>query len=219
MCGRFAFYSPTEAVVRYFNVDDAPDIETRYNIAPTQYVPAVRDSEGHNVLSLLRWGLVPFWAKDKAIGNRMINARAETVAEKPAYRAAFRRRRCLLPATGFYEWKRVADGKQPIFITMKDERPFAFAGLWESWKGEDPDNPLESCTIVTTEPNKLLSEVHNRMPVILRNQDHDAWLRAPADEAAELMRPYPDDDLRFFPVSKRVNSPQNEGPENIVPVK
>lgn len=215
MCGRFAFYSPAEAVIKYFGVPDAAAIEARYNIAPTQSVPVVRDMDGENVLSLLHWGLVPFWAKEKSIGNRMINARAETVSEKPAYRAAFRHRRCLIPATGFYEWKRLADGKQPYFIAMRDERPFAFAGLWESWKGEDPDKPLESCTIVTTNPNEQLSNLHNRMPVILRQQDHETWLRAAHDDAAALMRPYPDDDLVAWPVSKHVNNPKNEGPENI----
>lgn len=215
MCGRFAFYSPAEAVTKYFGVADVPEIEARYNIAPTQSIPVVRDVNGANVLSMLHWGLVPFWAKEKAIGNRMINARAETVSEKPAYRAAFRRRRCLIPATGFYEWKKVADGKQPFLIAMRDERPFAFAGLWETWKNEDPDNPLESCVIVTTNPNEQLSDLHNRMPVILRQQDHDTWLRASPDDAATLMQPYPDDDLVAWSVSKRVNSPKNEGRELI----
>ena len=163
MCGRFAFYSPSEAAAALFGVDDAQPVEPRYNIAPTQYIAAVRAKPGAaeranrekvpRELTMLRWGLVPFWAKDPAIGNRMINARAETVAEKPAFRAAYRKRRCLVLADGFYEWRKEGGGKIPYFIGASDGEPFAFAGLWESWTDPDSDDTLETATIITMSAN------------------------------------------------------------------
>jgi putative SOS response-associated peptidase YedK len=163
---------------------------------------------------LLRWGLIPGWAKDPAIGARLINARAETVAEKPAFRAAFRRRRCLVLADGFYEWQKSAKRKQPFFFHLRDDRPFAFAGLWESWEGGD-NSHLETCTILTTEPNDLVATVHDRMPVILAPDAHDAWLDPAVeqpDRLTPLLRPYPAEAMDAYPVGPLVNSPTHDGP-------
>ncbi len=215
MCGRFAFYSPDEAITHLFGVTDAPDIVPRYNLAPTQFVPAIRVADDDRRVSLLHWGLVPFWAKDKKIGNRMINARAETLAEKPAFRAAFKRRRCLVLADGFYEWQKVDGGKVPHFIYATDGNPFAMAGLWERWKPkDDPDaEPLESCTIVTTGANAFMKPLHHRMPAILMPDDYEAWLD-PANEdnasLASMLGPARDGMLAAHAVSKRVNSPAND---------
>jgi putative SOS response-associated peptidase YedK len=222
MCGRFVFYSPSEAVVRLFGAEPYADIEPRYNLAPTQPVPVLRRGEdGQRRVGLLRWGLVPFWAKDPGVGNRMINARAETVASKPAFRQAFRRRRCLVLANGFYEWVRRGDAKQPHFITREDGEPFAMAGLWEQWR--DPQDeaaaPLETCVIVTTTPNRLMAQLHDRMPVILDARAVQAWL-APdaADGTLEgLLVPYGGDDLVAVPVGRQVNNPRNQGSELIAP--
>lgn len=167
MCGRFTLRVPAAELVEIFRLLRRPDVQPRYNIAPTQPVAVVRRIDRGRELSMLRWGLVPSWAKDPKIGARMINARAETVATKPAFRTALRRRRCLVPADGFYEWAKSAGGtKQPHYITRRDGRPFAFAGLWESWDGPDGSS-IESCTIVTTEANDLVGRIHDRMPVIL----------------------------------------------------
>ena len=162
MCGRFLLKSPLVELQRAFGFAERPNLEPRFNIAPTQTVPIVRrrdDGGGGRELALVRWGLVPAWAKEPAIGNKMINARAEGIAAKPAFRAAFRQRRCLVPADGFYEWRKLAGGrKQPMLIRRRDRAPFAFAGLWEVWRG--PDGPLETCTIVTTAANALLAPIH-----------------------------------------------------------
>ena len=217
MCGRFAFYSPREAVLEVFGVGFPEQLAPRYNIAPTQDVAAIRsDAHGEPQAAILRWGLIPSWAKDPAIGNRMINARAETLAEKPAFRSAFRRRRCLVLASGFYEWRTTGRGKQPYYITTGDERPIAFAGLWERWdKGE---RPLETCTIITTGANRMLSELHDRMPVILPPESALQWLApdAPVERLTGLLRPAADELLAARPVSRAVNSPAHEGPELIV---
>ncbi len=177
MCGRFTLTDPDQDLAVQFNLPDIPDMQPRYNIAPTQPVAAVRVSPASMVreMALLHWGLIPFWAKDRKIGNRMINARSETVAEKPAFRAAFKRRRCLVAADGFYEWQKQDGGKQPYYIRRHDGRPFAIAGLWESWKSED-EAVIESCTLLTTTPNELIRPLHNRMPVILHPKDYDLWL-------------------------------------------
>ena len=169
MCGRFAFYSPAEATAALFGASGTVDLGARYNITPTQNIAAIRNTEdaGRELVEL-RWGLVPFWAKDPSIGNRMINARAETVAEKPAYRAAYRRRRCLVLADGFYEWHREGSVKIPYFISLGNDNPFAFAGLWERWKSKDSDETLETVTLITTEANQFLSSLHHRMPMIRR---------------------------------------------------
>ena len=217
MCGRFAFYSPAEAVARVFGVDDPPELEARFNIAPTQFVPVVRDDkEGHRRISLLRWGLVPFWAKDKAIGNRMINARAETLASKPAYRDSFRRRRCIVPANGFYEWQKQGAVKQPYFVSLGGDEPFGMAGLWASWRSRtDPHERLETFTIVTTTPNDVVAPLHDRMPVILEAGAYDAWLardNEDTDALQSLLGPYPAPGLEYRAVSRDVNNPRNDEP-------
>jgi putative SOS response-associated peptidase YedK len=222
MCGRFTLITPAEVVAEQFQLIEVPSLSPRYNVAPTQPVAAVRPSPGNGgrELALLRWGLVPFWAKDPAIGSRMINARSETVAQKPAFRAAFRRRRCLVPADGFYEWQRQEQGKQPFYIRLGDEKPFAFAGLWEHWEGPD-ETTIDSCTVLTTEPNDLIRLLHNRMPVILAPSDYDLWLDPGVQEAEllqPLLRPYPSENMIAYPISTWVNSPRNEGPQCIEPL-
>lgn len=223
MCGRYAFFSPSEAVKRIFALDDFPELEPRYNIAPTQSVPAVRaGEEGKRRFVMLHWGLVPRWAKERAIGNRMINARAESVAEKPSFRDAFRRRRCLVLADGWYEWQAAAGGKQPWYIRRTDARPFAFAGLWERWKDPADGAMLESCAIVTTDASDSIRRIHERMPVVLADEDWDRWLDPACTDAGklqELLRPYDPKALEAWPVSRQVNAPKNQGPELIAPAE
>jgi putative SOS response-associated peptidase YedK len=221
VCGRYAFFSPAEAVRRTFMLDDVPTLEPRYNIAPTQDVAAVRSGEeGARSFALLHWGLVPKWAKERAIGNRMINARSETLAEKPSFRDAFRKRRCLVLADGWYEWQVVAGAKQPWFIRRRNPGPFAFAGLWERWK--DPANgaQLESCTIVTTDASESIRKIHERMPVVLAEAAWDRWLDtafSDTDRLAELLAPFDPGALEAWPVSREVNAPRNQGPALIEP--
>jgi putative SOS response-associated peptidase YedK len=204
-----------------FGIDDIPELKPRYNIAPTQKVLIVRTGEAASpVFSTARWGLVPSWAKDIKIGARMINARAETVAEKPAFRSAVRRRRCLIPTSGFYEWRQTAEGKQPYLIRFSDGSPFAFAGLWERWS-DASGHSLDSCTIITTEPNELVAEVHNRMPVILPRSNHHEWLKSEPlqrSRLADLLVPHEAAGMEAFPVSTRVNRPANDDPQCIEPV-
>lgn len=214
MCGRFAFYSPAEATAALFGVDGALAVEARYNIAPTQFIAAVRDGEqGDRELVMLRWGLVPFWAKDPAIGNRMINARAETVAEKPSYRNAFKHRRCIVLADGFYEWRREGDVKTPYFISLESGEPFGLAALWESWTDKESGDALQTTTLITQEANAFMSPVHHRMPVILQSATADEWMASGTylDDAAAKTPP-----LRAWPVDRRVNNARNEGEELIV---
>jgi putative SOS response-associated peptidase YedK len=220
MCGRFTQASPGEAVAALFDLDGTPNLAPRYNIAPSQHVAAVRgDAGGKRQLAPLRWGLIPSWAKDRAIGDRLINARAETLAEKPAFRGAFRSRRCLIAADGFYEWQKVGPRKQPWFIAFRDRRLFAFAGLWERWSGGG-EEPVESCTIVTTTPNELLAPLHDRMPVILDLADFAAWLdpsnRDP-ERLAGLLRPYRAEAMEAYSVGLFVNNPANDDPRCILP--
>jgi len=207
-----------------FAVFEVPPSAPRFNIAPSQPVAVVRLAPGlhdsRRELVQLRWGLIPSWAKDPAMGNRMINARAETVAEKPAFRAALRRRRCLIPADGFYEWQRTGGQKQPYFIHLRDDRPFAFAGLWEAWEGPD-HAAVESCTILTTGPNELILPIHNRMPVILAPDAYQLWLDPALQQPGQLedlLVPYPADEMTAQPVSTYVHSPAGEGPKCIQPV-
>ena len=218
MCGRFTIRSSPQKVAEVFGLSELPLFEPRYNVAPTQQVPAVRLQDDRRQLGFLRWGLIPGWADDPKIGSRMINACADTVAEKPSYRQPLAQRRCLIVADGFYEWRSVDGKKQPYFIRLRDERPFGFAGLWERWsRGEQP---IESCTIVTTEANAALAGLHDRMPVILDPRDFDLWLDPAVQEAERLtplLRPYAGDDLRVSPVSTRVNSPTHEGPQCLAP--
>jgi len=219
MCGRYSLTSPAEAVRRLFNYPERPNLRPRANIAPTQEVAAVRlgAEDGARHFVQLRWGLIPAWAKEAAIGAKMINGRAETVAEKPAFRAAFRKRRCLVAADGFYEWKTEGGAKQPYRVARTDGAPFAFAGLWESWDKNPEGPPLETCTIVTTEANERLRTIHPRMPVILDPADFDTWLdgAAPAEAAQALLRPYPEAGLIAYRVSRRVNSVANDDPSLI----
>jgi putative SOS response-associated peptidase YedK len=224
MCGRYSLTTPVEGVRQVFGFLERPNLQARYNIAPTQEVaavrlePAVPGAARH--LVMLRWGLIPAWAKDKAIGSRMINARAETVAEKPAFRAAFAKRRCLVVADGFYEWRTESGAKQPYWAAMADGRPFAFAGLWEQWTDRSDGSRVESCTIVTTEANELLRPIHPRMPVIVDPVDFDAWLDVSAapEAARALLRPYPAGPMTVYPVSPRVNSVANDDADLIEPL-
>jgi len=208
--------SPGRDIAEKFLLDEEPSVEPRYNIAPTQMAGAVRiDPEtGTRRFVVLKWGLVPFWAKEKSIGSRLINARAESVAEKPAFRAAFKYRRCLVPANGFYEWKKLKARKQPYLISAGDEGLIAFAGLWEHW--ESPEGEIiESFTILTTDANEAVSDIHDRMPVILPEEDHDVWLDhtiTKPDRLVPLLRPYPAADTRIRPVSSQVNKAAAEGP-------
>lgn len=207
MCGRYTLASPGNVVAELFELDEVPELRPRFNIAPTQEVAVVRAREGRRELGAVQWGLVPSWAKDLAIGQKLINARAETVAEKPAFRSALRARRCLVVADGFYEWQPTAGRKQPWYFRLRDGRPFAFAGLWERWQVPGID-PLESCTIVTTEANGLVAPVHARMPVILSPEGCARWLAGgPTEELQTLLAPFPPDRMRAHPVSLRVNSP------------
>jgi putative SOS response-associated peptidase YedK len=218
MCGRFSLWLELTDLVKAFPDFVFPDeMNTRYNIAPTQQVAVVTNNPERKV-EFFRWGLIPSWAKDPSIGNRMINARSETVTEKPSFRAAFRRRRCLILADGFYEWKKVAGEKRkvPMYIRMATGQPFAFAGLWEFWQ---PDTtPVLSCTILTTRPNELLAPIHNRMPVILPEDKYEFWLGAAETEKRSLLeclKPYPADDMIAYAVSPFVNNPRNDTPECI----
>ena len=216
MCGRFAFYSPSEATAALFGASGKIDVKPRYNIAPTQDIAAIRvNEEAQRELTLLRWGLVPFWAKDPSIGNRMINARVETVAEKPAFRAAFRRRRCLVLADGFYEWKKERSGKTPYLITLASGKPFALAGLWEHWQAKDSEESIDSATMITTDANDFMAQLHHRMPVILEPDTADRWLAGDDDLVAYATSDGPP--LSAWPVDRRVNNARNEGEELIQP--
>lgn len=218
MCGRYSITKPAEALQRVFRFEGpCPNLPPRYNVAPTQDAPIVRLAKDRATreLAQLRWGLVPFWSDGPDDRYSMINARAETVRKKPAYRQAFSRRRCLVPADGFYEWKKANGGKQPYRIVPSDapEGLMAFAGLWERWSPNEADGePIESFTIVVTAANEQLAEIHDRMPVVLEPDDWDAWLTSSADDAAALLRPLPADRLEAYPVSKRVNNPSNDDP-------
>ncbi len=225
MCGRFTLRTPAAAIVDHFAVEgEVPSLTPRYNIAPTQAVAVVRmEGEGtspRRELAMLQWGLVPHWAKEPSIGNRMINARAETVAEKPAYRAALRRRRCLVPADGFYEWRKTDGRKQPYFIRFKDNELFAFAGLWEHWEGPDHSS-IESCTLLTTEANELVRPIHDRMPVILPSEAYRLWLD-PSEQDPSRLLPLLDshsaDPMQTYAVDAIVNNPRNERPECTAPL-
>ena len=221
MCGRFTLRTPAQEIAALFQVDQVVDLPLRFNIAPTQSVAVVRCQENTTAreLAMLHWGLIPAWAKDAKIGNRMINARSETAATKPSFRSAFRRRRCLIPADGFYEWQQTPDGKQPFYIRLSNDQPFGFAGLWERW--DRGDEPIQSCTILTTEANEKLRPLHDRMPVIVKPEDYARWLDPQCQRAEELMPllcPYADDALVALPVSRVVNSPRNDRPECIQPL-
>jgi len=221
MCGRFTQKADKENIKKEFKIDSFQDtlLTPRYNIAPTQQIAAVRLLEGANELSMLKWGLVPSWAKDDSIGSKMINARAETLAEKPSFREAFRRRRLIIPASGFYEWQKTGKGtKQPFYFYLKDKEVFGFAGLWEEWLDKGTGKLLETCTIITTEANKVLEPVHDRMPVILKAKDYDQWLDAKetkTERLQSLLVPYPAAEMASHAVSRAVNIPATDSPELI----
>jgi len=226
MCGRFTLCKPGDELAGIFDLVESPAIAPRFNIAPTQPAPIIRQTSNMvgRRLEALRWGLIPAWAKDPAIGSRMINARAETVSSKPSFRAAFRKRRCLVISDGFYEWQTVDPAhsgsrprKQPHYIHLRDGRPFAMAGLWEHWEGTD-GTIIESCTIITTRPNEVVAPLHDRMPVILGATDYDKWLdpdNKKLDELQSLLEPCATGEMDAYPVSTRVNSPANDSPDCI----
>lgn len=246
MCGRFSLSTPLAVIQGAFPWLVVPDqladpgvepgagsfgMSARFNIAPGQTVAVAADvaNSGQARLEHFQWGLVPSWAKDVKIGYKMINARAETVAEKPSFRRAFTRRRCLVLADGFYEWKKhdKGRGKTPHLIRLRGGRPFAMAGLWESWQGDGRAEPLRTCTIITTDANDLLAPIHNRMPVILPEAAHQRWLgigahgvsdREDSEALQDLLRPFPESEMEHYPVSTRVNSPANDTPECLEPV-
>lgn len=220
MCGRFYLDTPRERLREKFALKQMPLLAGRFNIAPSQDIAAIREGEAGRELVMLHWGLIPYWAEEEKTEFSMINARAETVATKLAYRTAFHQRRCLVPASGFFEWEQTARGRQPYAVRLKDTDLFAFAGLWEHWEGED-GKIIESCTIIVTDANELLRPIHDRMPVILDPDDYDAWLgsmTAEIDHLQTLLRPYPTKQLTLYPVSKWVNSPKNDDRKCIEPV-
>ena len=220
MCGRYTLSTRRLHLLEERLKTTFPEIAPRYNIAPSQDVPVIRTTDQGYELAMARWGLVPAWAKDTKTGYRMINARAETVAEKPAFRSAFRHRRCLIPADGFYEWKQLDGRKQPYHIRMKDGALFTFAGLWEHWHGED-DETIESCSIIVTAANDLVRSIHDRMPVIVAPENYALWLDpevTPAEPLKPLLRPYAAELMTASPVSARVNNPKNDDAALIEPL-
>ncbi|BAY17355.1 hypothetical protein NIES21_31920 [Anabaenopsis circularis NIES-21] len=222
MCGRFTLNQSADALSKAFHLQQIPDLAAQYNIAPTQMVPTVlhNPTSKQDKFQQLRWGLIPGWAKDAKMGVKLINARAETVAEKPAFRAAFKRRRCLVIADGFYEWQKQQGKKQPYYFRLQDSQPFAFAGLWEMWHSPEGEE-IASCTIVTTTANELLTPIHDRMPVILAPEDYDLWLDTQVqtpEKLQPLLDPYPAEAMTAYPVSNLVNKPQHNSPECIIPL-
>jgi putative SOS response-associated peptidase YedK len=219
MCGRFALYSDPLTLAHRFSAEAMPDLRPRYNVAPTENIPILREESDKRCFALARWGLIPQWAKDKDIGYATINARAETVAQKPVFRDAFRRRRCLIPADGYYEWQVLpgSKAKQPWFIALRSRLPMALAGLWERWRNPEGDD-LESCAIIVTDANEMMRPIHERMPVILAPSHWNAWLELPVRDAhilQDLLKPYPDEDMTAWPVSTKVNSSRNNSEECI----
>ncbi|MEO6201878.1 MAG: SOS response-associated peptidase [Nitrospirales bacterium] len=223
MCGRFTRKENFQNLVEQLGLKVLPPFNPRYNIAPSQLVACVRTNleSRQRECTELKWGLVPSWAKDPSIGNTLINARGETVAEKPAFRKAFKHQRCLVLADGYYEWKREGNTKQPYYIRFKDHRGFAFAGLWERWEQSEA-KPLESCTLITTGPNPVMEPIHHRMPVILSSKDYADWLD-PSFQFVErinaMLRPFPSEEMEAYPVSQLVNNPRNDQPECVMPIQ
>ena len=222
MCGRYRLSRRKQLIAEYFETDNEVDWEPRYNIAPSQQVGIIRQdpSRPERYFSLARWGLIPSWASDASIGSKTINARSETVLSKPAFRDAFSSRRCLLPADGFFEWRRSGREKQPFHFGMQDDSLFAFAGLWDRWS--DPAGAvIESCSILTTTPNSLLADMHDRMPAILRPEHYDLWLDPGFKDVkalAEFLAPFDAGKMRRFPVSTRINAVTNDDPDCVVPM-
>ena len=226
MCGRYVSSSSAAVLESYLSVDEvkAEPLDESYNVAPTDEVYAVVERDDKRLLGTMKWGLVPWFSKDPKTGAKMINARAESVPTKPAFRRAFEKRRCLIPADGFYEWKKPEDGgkKIPYFIHGRDGRPIVFAGLWEVWRESEDAEPLRTCTIITTSANDLLRSIHDRMPVVLPPERWEEWLDPTNDDVEGLrglMVPAPNDLLELYPISTKVNSVRNDGPELLEPVE
>jgi len=222
MCGRFALGILPFSVLEFFNIDGLVEFKPHYNIVPTQSIPAILHDKDSNkrTIKMFHWGLIPSWAKESKIGSRLINARSETVSEKPSFRDAFKYRRCLIPTTGYYEWGHKSKNKQPYYIKMRDDMLFAFAGLWEHWKSGE-EGEIESCTILTTDANDLMQPLHDRMPVILNPEDYDMWLD-PDIVKKEILEPllksYPSEYMTRYLISRDVNNPRNDSPEIIQPL-
>jgi putative SOS response-associated peptidase YedK len=216
MCGRFFIDLSPSDILERFNIPGQESFFQNYNITPSQQIAAIRAGETGRELISLKWGLLPSWSKTDKSQYSMINARAETVHSKPAYRNAFRQRRCLIPASGFYEWQKTATGKQPWAIGMKDDAPFAMAGIWEHW--QQGEQVIESCSIIVTESNDCIRPIHDRMPCIISADEYDQWLdkgNTQTDDLLPLLRSYPSEAMKAWPVSTRVNNPANNSPENI----
>ena len=217
MCGRYSIFTPINPLKIRFNLARAEALKPTYNAAPTQDLPVILNSEP-TTINICRWGLIPSWAKEERIGNRMINARAETLLQKPSFRTPFKKRRCLVLTDGFYEWKKTLDGKIPHRISMRDHEPFAFAGIWEVWKTPDGED-VRAFSIITTEPNELMKPLHNRMPVIIRQENEEKWLQEiDISEAQKMLEPYPLEDLEAYPISTLVNSLRNNSEDIIKPL-
>ena len=223
MCGRYSLTVTPDELYRLFGIDDKLNLQPRFNVAPTQAAPVVRKTGGEKNMDMLRWGLIPSWSKDASIASKLINARGETVAEKPSFRSAYESRRCLVPVDGFYEWRTEEGKKQPFRIGFGEGKPFAFAGLWESWtvpEGlDDASDTVETYTIVTTSANPKLAPIHHRMPVIVDPTNYDLWLEGDADEANTVIKPFPQDDMAFYRVSTRVNNVRNDDEACVEPLK
>ena len=214
MCGRFALFSSVQAIKKYYNyLNEVQDWEANFNIAPSQKIPVIINKNGEKNLEFFQWGLIPFWAKDKKIGFKMINTRAETISEKPSFKYAFQKRRCLIPANGFYEWRK--KDKQPFFIQLKDSDIFSFAGIWENWKSPEGDY-IQSCSIITTPANDFMNEIHNRMPAILPKEQEIIWLSNQTQEKLlSLLLPFDSEKMIARKISKSVNSVNNNFKELI----
>lgn len=221
MCGRFTDNAKPEQIKKEFKVGKVnPKLfSPRYNIAPTQMIPAVLENEGKRIVENLKWGLIPHWSKDDSFASKLINARAETLANKPSFRDAFKTHRCIIPATGFYEWDKKSSGaRQPYYFYLKDKNVFGFAGLWSEWTDKESGDVIETCTIITTEANKVLEPIHERMPVILKSDKYDEWLdekENDTDKLQKLLKPYPASEIASYKVSRSVNSPSEDSPELI----
>ncbi|MBF0289080.1 MAG: SOS response-associated peptidase [SAR324 cluster bacterium] len=220
MCGRFSMQQTSEKLIERFEIENSLFTAIpRYNIAPSQIVPIILDN-GTRYMDGLKWGLVPSWSKDKKIGNKLINARAETLAEKPSFRNALKRRRCIIPASGFFEWKKEGDQRIPTYIHLKKQKLFAIAGLWEEWQHPD-GSMLLTFTIITVAPNHLMETIHNRMPAILKPEEESIWLDPSIqnkNDLQKLLQPYPEEIMETYTVSRRVNSPANDDTDCIKPV-
>ena len=223
MCGRFTITLEMDIWQAAFDLQDIHvDWKSRYNVAPTQMIPVVKDADQRKV-EWMRWGLIPYWAKDESIGNRLINARSETIKEKPSFRNAFQRRRCLILADGFFEWQHNANPKAPkvpYYFHLRNHKPFFFAGLWESWRPAKEMEEVHSCTIITTTPNELVGQMHNRMPVILDETTCWAWLQEQSTNSLlNLLKPYPAERMQAYPVSTAINNPANDQAQIIQPLQ